>query len=75
MRITRQVVVLDAADISAVSNFWAGVLGGRVDEDGDWGSGAVGRGSGGGEDVREPRQVGTPPLVVTGGLQERDRGV
>lgn len=36
MRITRQVVVLDAADVAAVSTFWAGVLGGRVVEDDDW---------------------------------------
>lgn len=36
MRITRQVVVLDAADMAAVSQFWAGVLGGRVVEDDDW---------------------------------------
>lgn len=36
MDITRQVVVLDAADIAAESAFWAGVLGGRVVEDDDW---------------------------------------
>lgn len=36
MRITRQVVVLDAADLAAVTTFWAGVLGGHVVEDDDW---------------------------------------
>lgn len=36
MRITRQVVVLDAADVAAVSTFCAGVLGGHVVEDDDW---------------------------------------
>lgn len=36
MRITRQVVVLDATDLAAVSQFWAGVLGGHVVEDDDW---------------------------------------
>ncbi len=37
MKITRQVIVFDAADLAAESAFWAGVLGGRVypdDEDG-----------------------------------------
>ena len=37
MKITRQVIVFDAADLAAESTFWAGVLGGRVfpdDEDG-----------------------------------------
>jgi predicted enzyme related to lactoylglutathione lyase len=36
MKISRTIVVLDAADIGAVSSFWAGVLGGTVDEDDDW---------------------------------------
>jgi predicted enzyme related to lactoylglutathione lyase len=36
VRITRQIVVLDAADLAAESTFWAGLLGGTVDEDGDW---------------------------------------
>ena len=31
MDIRYQVVVLDAADLTAVSGFWAGVLGGSVD--------------------------------------------
>lgn len=34
MELTRQVVVLDAADVALVSNFWAALLGGGVvDED------------------------------------------
>ena len=36
MRIKHQVVVFDAADLSAESSFWAGVLGGRVDTEDDW---------------------------------------
>lgn len=36
MDITYQVVVLDAADLAAVSAFWAGVLGGSVDAEADW---------------------------------------
>jgi hypothetical protein len=36
MEITRLTTVLDAADIGAVSSFWAGVLGGTVDADDDW---------------------------------------
>jgi predicted enzyme related to lactoylglutathione lyase len=36
MKITRTVVVLDAADIDAVSAFWAGLLGGTVEKDDDW---------------------------------------
>lgn len=36
MRIRHQVVVFDAADIAEESAFWAGVLGGTVDEDDDW---------------------------------------
>ena len=36
MRINRQVVVFDAADLAAESSFWAGVLGGTVDAEDDW---------------------------------------
>jgi catechol 2,3-dioxygenase-like lactoylglutathione lyase family enzyme len=36
MKITRQVVVLDAADLTAVSTFWAGLLGGTVVADAGW---------------------------------------
>jgi predicted enzyme related to lactoylglutathione lyase len=36
MRISRTVVVLDAADMHAVSSFWAGLLGGTVEADDDW---------------------------------------
>ncbi|MGW5746261.1 VOC family protein [Amycolatopsis sp. NPDC003861] len=36
MRIMHQVVTFDAADLAAESRFWAGVLGGEVDDDGDW---------------------------------------
>jgi catechol 2,3-dioxygenase-like lactoylglutathione lyase family enzyme len=36
MRITRQVVVFDAADLAAESAFWAGLLGGTVVADDDW---------------------------------------
>ena len=36
MRISRQVIVLDAANISAESAFWAGMLGGSVDGGDDW---------------------------------------
>lgn len=36
MKIARQIVVLDAADLTAESTFWAAVLGGRVDADDDW---------------------------------------
>lgn len=36
MRITRTIIVLDAADIDAVSSFWARLLGGTVDTDDDW---------------------------------------
>jgi predicted enzyme related to lactoylglutathione lyase len=36
MKITRTIVVLDAADLNAVSSFWAGVLGGTVDAEDDW---------------------------------------
>jgi hypothetical protein len=36
MKITRQIVVFDAADLTAVSTFWAGLLGGTVVADDDW---------------------------------------
>jgi hypothetical protein len=36
MRITRQVVVFDAADLAAESTFWAGVLDGTVGAEDDW---------------------------------------
>jgi catechol 2,3-dioxygenase-like lactoylglutathione lyase family enzyme len=37
MKIARQIIVFDAADLAAESSFWAGMLGGtvRADED-DW---------------------------------------
>ena len=38
MKITRQIIVFDAADLASESAFWAGVLGGRVipDDDDSW---------------------------------------
>jgi len=36
MKINQRVTVFDAADLAAESSFWAGVLGGEVDDDGDW---------------------------------------
>jgi predicted enzyme related to lactoylglutathione lyase len=36
MKISRTIVVLDAADLKAVSSFWAGLLGGTVEADDDW---------------------------------------
>src|SRR5690348_12928498 len=36
MKINRQVIVFDAADLAAESAFWAGLLGGRVVADDDW---------------------------------------
>ncbi|MCU1575149.1 MAG: hypothetical protein JWO93_3231 [Micrococcaceae bacterium] len=36
MKITRQVVVFDAADLNAESTFWAGMLAGTVDAEDDW---------------------------------------
>jgi hypothetical protein len=44
MRISRQIVVFDAADLDAESRFWAGVLDGTVDvdTDGDWNNVVVG---------------------------------
>ena len=42
MRITRQIVVLDAADLTAESTFWAALLGGTVEAEDDWHSVDVG---------------------------------
>ncbi len=36
MKITRQIIVFDAADLAAESGFWAGLLGGTVQADDDW---------------------------------------
>jgi catechol 2,3-dioxygenase-like lactoylglutathione lyase family enzyme len=36
MKIRRQIVVFDAADLAAESSFWAGLLGGRVEAEADW---------------------------------------
>jgi predicted enzyme related to lactoylglutathione lyase len=36
MRTRHQIVVFDAADLAAESSFWAGLLGGTVEEDDDW---------------------------------------
>ena len=36
MKITRQIVVFDTADLAAESTFWAGLLGGTVDAEDDW---------------------------------------
>lgn len=36
MKMVRQVIVFDAADIQAESAFWAGILGGHVFKDDDW---------------------------------------
>jgi catechol 2,3-dioxygenase-like lactoylglutathione lyase family enzyme len=36
MRIARQIIVFDAADIETESAFWAQMLGGRVVADDDW---------------------------------------
>ncbi|MGD0063019.1 MAG: VOC family protein [Streptosporangiaceae bacterium] len=36
MKIARQIVVFDAADLNAESTFWAEVLGGTVDTEDDW---------------------------------------
>jgi hypothetical protein len=36
MEMVRQVVVFDAADLTAESAFWAGILGGQVFEDESW---------------------------------------
>ena len=36
MKITRQMVVFDTADLAAESSFWAGLLVGTVDTEDDW---------------------------------------
>jgi catechol 2,3-dioxygenase-like lactoylglutathione lyase family enzyme len=36
MKIQRQVIVFDAADLAAESSFWAGLLGGKVLAEDDW---------------------------------------
>ncbi len=36
MLIKRQIVVFDAADLTAESEFWAGLLGGTADAEDDW---------------------------------------
>jgi predicted enzyme related to lactoylglutathione lyase len=36
VRIKRQIVVFDAADLTAESSFWAGLLGGTVEAEDDW---------------------------------------
>jgi len=36
MKIRRQIIVFDAADLVAESTFWAGLLGGTVVADDDW---------------------------------------
>ena len=36
MKISRQIVVFDAADLAAESTFWAGLLGGTVQAEDDW---------------------------------------
>jgi hypothetical protein len=36
MKITRQIIVFDAADLAAESTFWAGLLDGTVDAEDDW---------------------------------------
>ena len=36
MKITRQIIVFDAADLAAESTFWAGLLGGTVEADDEW---------------------------------------
>jgi hypothetical protein len=43
MQIKWQVVTFDAADLESESAFWAGVLDGEVDRDGDWHMVMVGR--------------------------------
>ncbi|CAN5305062.1 hypothetical protein BH24ACT9_BH24ACT9_15290 [soil metagenome] len=35
MKIARQIIVFDAADLNAESSFWAGLLGGTVDAEDD----------------------------------------
>ncbi len=36
MKITRQIVVFDTADLAAESSFWARLLGGTVEAEDDW---------------------------------------
>ena len=36
MKLRRRILVFDAADLTAESRFWAGVLGGTVDAEDDW---------------------------------------
>ena len=36
MKIKRTIIVFDAADLAAESNFWAGLFGGRVVAEDDW---------------------------------------
>ncbi|MGD9703156.1 MAG: VOC family protein [Acidimicrobiia bacterium] len=36
MKTSRQIIVFDAPDLHAESSFWAGLLNGTVDADGDW---------------------------------------
>jgi hypothetical protein len=36
MKITRQMVVFDTADLAGESSFWASILGGTVDAEPDW---------------------------------------
>jgi len=36
MKITRQIIVFDAADLAAESGFWAGLMDGTVDAEDDW---------------------------------------
>lgn len=36
MKITKQIIVFDAADLDAESTFWAGVLSGTVEKEDDW---------------------------------------
>jgi catechol 2,3-dioxygenase-like lactoylglutathione lyase family enzyme len=36
MKIKRQIIVFDAADLAAESSFWAGLLGGEVVAEDDW---------------------------------------
>lgn len=36
MKINQRIVVFDAADLTAESRFWAGLLGGTVDAEDDW---------------------------------------
>ena len=36
MKVRRQIIVFDAADLAAESSFWAGLLGGTVQAEDDW---------------------------------------